>query len=97
MFSVTNTGTNLRPLCTANVSPTDSGMMVERRDQVLMTLLVAFACASSIFLSRWPSMNGPFLMLRAILAALCLAMLHDHSVRALVVAGLQALGELAPG
>ena len=37
MFSVANTGTNLRPLCTANVSPSMSGMMVERRDQVLST------------------------------------------------------------
>ena len=37
MFSVTNTGTNLRPLCTAKVSPTSSGVIVERRDQVLMT------------------------------------------------------------
>jgi len=33
MFSVTNTGRNLRPLWTAKVSPTMSGMMVERRDQ----------------------------------------------------------------
>ena len=47
MFSVTNTGTNLRPLCTAKVRPTASGMMVERRDQVLMTF---FACvALSVF------------------------------------------------
>ena len=37
MFSVTNTGMNFRPLCTANVRPTMSGMIVERRDQVLMT------------------------------------------------------------
>ena len=37
MFSVANTGTNLRPLCTANVTPSMSGMMVERRDQVLST------------------------------------------------------------
>ena len=37
MFSVTNTGTNLRPLCTANVRPTASGVIVLRRDQVLMT------------------------------------------------------------
>ena len=36
-FSVANTGTNLRPLCTAKVSPSMSGMMVERRDQVLST------------------------------------------------------------
>src|SRR5262249_18325375 len=36
-FSVTNTGMNLRPLCTANVKPTMSGVTVERRDQVLTT------------------------------------------------------------
>ena len=37
MFSVVNTGTNLRPLWTANVMPSISGMIVERRDQVLRT------------------------------------------------------------
>ena len=37
MFSVTNTGTNLRPLWTAKVRPMASGVMVLRRDQVLMT------------------------------------------------------------
>ena len=40
MFSVTNTGMNLRPLCTAKVWPTNSGRMVERRDQVLMTFFL---------------------------------------------------------
>src|SRR4051812_29033108 len=45
MFSVTNTGTNLRPLCTANVRPTASGVMVERRDQVLMTFFWPVAWA----------------------------------------------------
>ena len=37
MFSVTYTGMNFLPLCTAIVCPTISGMTVERRDQVLMT------------------------------------------------------------
>ena len=34
MFSVTYTGMNFLPLCTAMVCPTNSGIMVERRDQV---------------------------------------------------------------
>ena len=37
MFSVTYTGINFLPLCTAMVWPTISGMMVERRDQVRST------------------------------------------------------------
>ena len=37
MFSVTYTGMNFFPLCTAIVWPTISGITVERRDQVLMT------------------------------------------------------------
>ena len=44
MFSVTNTVTNLRPLCTANVSPTNSGVIVERRDQVLISLRSPLFC-----------------------------------------------------
>ena len=43
MFSVTYTGMNFFPLCTAIVWPTISGTTVERRDQVLMHLLVAAA------------------------------------------------------
>src|SRR5690606_5078644 len=34
--SVTSTGMNLLPLCTPKVRPTNCGMIVERRDQVLM-------------------------------------------------------------
>src|SRR5271154_6084712 len=64
MFSVTNTGTNFRPLWTAKVSPTESGTMVERRDQVLITFLELVAFAAWIFSIRWPSTNGPFLTLR---------------------------------
>ena len=37
MFSVTYTGMNFFPLCTAIVWPTNSGRMVERRDQVRTT------------------------------------------------------------
>src|SRR5690625_4130942 len=38
--SVTNTGTCLRPSCTAIVCPRKSGTIIERRDQVLMTFFV---------------------------------------------------------
>src|SRR6266478_7103994 len=37
MFSVTYTGMNFLPLCTAMVCPTISGITVERRDQVRKT------------------------------------------------------------
>jgi len=37
MFSVTYTGMNFFPLCTAIVCPTISGTTVERRDQVRIT------------------------------------------------------------
>ena len=37
MFSVTYTGMNFLPLWTASVCPTNSGITVERRDQVLRT------------------------------------------------------------
>src|SRR5450756_673313 len=40
--------------------------MVERRDQVLMGFLVLAALSATIFSSRWPSTNGPFLMERPI-------------------------------
>src|SRR5262249_48872737 len=62
--SVTYTGTCLRPSCTAIVCPTMSGMMVLRRDQVLMTFLSFAAFIASTFFSRWSSTNGPFFRLR---------------------------------
>src|SRR5688572_5497667 len=63
-----------------------------------MTFFEPEPCASSIFLSRWPSMNGPFLTLLAMVACLSLrlAMLDDHRVGTLVVACLGAFGELSP-
>src|SRR3569623_1384779 len=48
------------------VWPTMSGMIVERRDQVLMTFFSPAALRTSTFLRRWSSMNGPFLSERGI-------------------------------
>jgi hypothetical protein len=36
-------------------------MIIERRDQVLIGRLLPAARASSTFLDKWESMNGPFL------------------------------------
>src|SRR5580700_10203089 len=100
MFSVTNTGTNFRPLCTANVRPTASGVIVLRRDQVLMTFLLWAAPADAIFSARWPSTKAPFLMERGmderLLGLLLSAALDDHAVGPFVVAGLEPLRKLTP-
>ena len=45
MFSLTYTGTNVLPLYTAIVCPTKSGLIIEARDQVLIT---AFLPDSSV-------------------------------------------------
>src|SRR5690606_3398882 len=66
MFSETNTGACLRPSWPAKVGPMKSGVMVERRDQVLMTCFVPFSFCTSTFAWRWSSTNGPFLRLRGI-------------------------------
>src|SRR6266545_3442431 len=68
--SLMYTGTCLRPSCTAMVWPTMSGMIVERRDQVLITRLSRLRFRSSIFFSRWSSTNGPFLSDRPIVTYL---------------------------
>src|SRR3990170_3167244 len=67
-----------------------------RRLQVLMTLRSLAVLAASTFLRRWPSMNGPFLRLRPI-RSLLLPSANDEAARdLLLVAGLEALGLLAP-
>src|SRR5580704_10364529 len=43
-----------------------SGMMVERRDQVLMTFLSPLEFRTSTFFNRWSSTKGPFFRLRGI-------------------------------
>src|SRR4030067_33499 len=65
MFSVTKTGMNFRPLWTAKVKPTMSGMMVDRLDQVLMTFLSPCSTALRNFRARLSSTYGPFLIDRA--------------------------------
>src|SRR6185312_3959231 len=52
-----------------------SGMIVERRDHVLITCLVPASLCASTFLSRWSSMNGPFFRLRGIFPPSCSALL----------------------
>src|SRR5882672_7563118 len=76
-------------------------MIVERRDQVLITSLRPDARETSAFFSRKPSMNGPFQTERAtsvrppLLRRVTTA--QDHAVGALVVTRLVALGRNAPG
>src|ERR1041385_2780829 len=66
MASVMNTGTCLRPSCTAIVCPSISGMIVDRRDHVLMTFLVPFSFWATTFFRRCSSTKGPLLILRGI-------------------------------
>src|SRR5438477_4766628 len=48
------------------VWPTMSGMIVDRRDHVLITRFSLRVLSSSTFLSRCSSTNGPFFRLRGI-------------------------------
>src|SRR6267378_826215 len=66
MFSVTNTGLKILPLCTVKVRPTKSGVIIERRDQVLIGVLDFVSLALTIFSIKWPSTKGPFLIERPI-------------------------------
>src|SRR5438874_5498572 len=77
-----------------------SGMIVERRDQVLITRFSPREFRSSTFLSRWSSTNGPFLTLRlneySPPCPTCPAAPDDQALRRLAgVAG--ATFGLAPG
>src|SRR5262245_77015 len=56
-----NTGTCLRPSCTAMVWPTISGKIVEVRDQVFTMVLLpdSFICSIRVMRRSWT--NGPFL------------------------------------
>src|ERR1700678_1439586 len=99
IFSDTSTGTCSRPLCTAMVKPTISGMTMDRRDQVLMGRRSFFWLAVCTFLARCKSTNGPFLSERGKLCLLqpfVLATLNDHAVSALVATRLLTLGLQAP-
>src|SRR5215467_3173024 len=63
--SVTYTGINFLPLCTAMVCPIISGTIVERRDQVFTTFFSLRVFSASTFSRKWPSTNGPFFNERA--------------------------------
>src|SRR5436190_5277541 len=97
MFSVTYTGMNFLPLCTAIVCPTNSGRIVERRDHVRTTFFSLAVFNASIFFSRWVSVNGPFFTERPMLLSLLALARHDPLVGPLVVARLETTGGLAPG
>src|SRR6202035_5404141 len=89
-----NTGTCLRPSCTAMVCPTMSGNTSLRRDHVLMIRFSRLALSCCTFLRRWSSQNGPFFRERLI--SLLLASTHDHAIGRLVVTGAIAQRGLAP-
>ena len=55
---------NFLPLCTASVWPTNSGMIVERRDQVLRTFFWRVRLSSYTRRSSRSSMYGPFFVER---------------------------------
>src|SRR3954469_8180642 len=64
--SDTNTGTCLRPSCTAMVWPTISGKIVEARDQVLIICFEPEVFIASMRAIRRSSTHGPFLLERLI-------------------------------
>src|SRR5271157_4026727 len=91
---------NLRPLWTARLRPIKSGVMVERRDHVLM-IFFELGPSVSTFLFRCPSTKGPFLIERAMmyqpLNVLFGTLLHNEAIRRLVCPGLVSLGGDTPG
>src|SRR5579863_9478163 len=70
MFSVTYTGMNFLPLCTAIVWPTISGTTVERRDQVRNTFFSLREFMPSTRAIKNASTHAPFFVERAIKSAL---------------------------
>src|ERR1041385_9259620 len=88
---------NLLPLCTANVCPTNSGGIVERRAHVFTTRLSPLLFMSCTLPNSLVSTNGPFLSERAIGPVLSLRPpAHDVLVRRLRAPRAIALGRLAP-
>src|SRR4030095_12204983 len=87
-----------RPSCTAIVWPIMSGMIVERRDHVLITFFELLLFWASTFFARWSSMNGPFFKLRGMLYSSLAALprgvptTDDHAVARLALAPRAALG-----
>src|SRR5512145_500616 len=99
MFSDTSTGTCCLPLWTAIVSPTMSGRIIERRDQVLIGRRSFLSAAACTFFARCRSTNGPFFTERGTVRSFgtSVAAPDDLAGGTLVGAGLLALGLPAPG
>src|ERR1700712_448767 len=74
-----------------------AGTIIERRDQVLITVWVPASFCASTFLIRWSSTNGPFFRLRGIslLPLARLAATDDQGIAGLALA--RAALRLAPG
>ena len=62
----TNTGTNLLPLCTAKVWPTNSGVTVLARDHVFITRFSFRSFIARTFFCSASRTYGPFFTLLAI-------------------------------
>src|SRR5690349_2542595 len=60
MSSCTNTFRNLLPLCTSNVCPTNSGVIVHARAHVRIACLARFSFSFVTFLKSFSSTYGPF-------------------------------------
>src|SRR5882757_8911489 len=73
-----------------------SGWMVDRRDQVRITFLSFAWFIVSIFTIRCVSINGPFLVERAISVSLLATTTDDERIGTLVVACLVATRRLTP-
>src|SRR4030067_304072 len=89
---------NLFPLCTANVCPTNSGRIVQRRAPVLSTRFSPLRFKTSIFRTSESTTYGPFLMERAMrrLPLLLPAAAHDERIAQLALPRLEALRGLPP-
>src|ERR1035437_7480137 len=87
---------NFFPLCTATVCPTNSGRMVDRRDQVRTTFFSLVAASTASLASRGVSVNGPFFTLLPIPLPLLALAVDDPLVGALVVTRLETASGLAP-
>src|SRR6266851_5427116 len=89
---------NFLPLWTASVWPTNSGTMVERRDQVLRTFFWRWRFSYSTRFSSLSSTYGPLLVERPMSSLLLRPARHDVAVRRAGAAPrLVARGRLAPG
>src|SRR4051794_39062142 len=82
MSSCTNTFRNLFPLCTSKVCPTNSGMIVHARAQVLMGCLARFSFSFETFLNNFSFTNGQFLALLLIASP---KLAHVYRLRTLLM------------